>query len=210
MFLLGRHHSPSNSESNRPLVVLDAGHGGQDPGAVCEGIEEADVNLAILRRVADLAESDSRLRVRTTRSADMYVTLEDRIALANDEGATLYLSIQTNACGYPEVTGIETLISSTITLGQPSAQFAEILQSTVISTTGAHDRGIRTQELYLHRATMVAALIEVGFLTNDTERAKLLDPSYQDTIAQGIYQGIVAYLDHAVPAFPSTASASAR
>ena len=185
----------------RVLVVLDAGHGGRDPGAICEGVREADVNLAITERVATLIEADDRLDVKRTRTLDISVSLEDRIAVANEAGAALYLSVQSNACEYPDATGVVTLVSDTLDIGAPSWQFAEVLQDAVTDVTGARDRGVLAQDLYLHRAEMPAALIEVGFLTNDGERTQLTDPDYQQTIAQGIYDGIVAYLEYADPSF---------
>ncbi len=187
--------------SDRVLVVLDAGHGGRDPGAVCDDVKEADVNLAITERIAALIEADERLDVRMTRTLDIYLTLADRIAVANDARAALYLSVQTNACDYPDATGVVTLVSDTLDEGAPSWQFAEIVQDAVTDATGARDRGVLAQDLYLHRAQMPAALIEVGFLTNDGERTQLVDPRYQQTIAQGIYDGIVAYLEYADRSF---------
>ena len=199
--LSGCSSAGTGAESDRILVVIDAGHGGRDPGAICDGVHEADVNLAIAERIATLIEVDERLDVRRTRTLDISVTLEERIAVANDADATLYLSVQSNACEYPDATGVVTLVSDTLSEGAPTWQFAEILQDAVSDATGARDRGVRAQDLYLHRATMPAALIEVGFLTNDEERTKLVDADYQQTIAQGIYDGIVAYLAYAHPSF---------
>ncbi len=199
--LSGCGDAHGEAASGRVLIVLDAGHGGRDPGAVCEGVREADVNLAITERVATLIEADDRLDVKRTRTLDISVTLEDRIAVANDANAALYLSVQSNACEYPDATGVVTLVSDTIEAGAPSWQFAEILQDAVADATGARDRGVRAQDLYLHRAEMPAALIEVGFLTNEPERTQLADRDYQQTIAQGIYDGIVAYLEYADPSF---------
>jgi len=206
VFLLGGDAPGTGTPSERILVVVDAGHGGRDPGAVYDGVEEADVNLAVMQRVAALIEADDRLTVRMTRALDVYVSLEDRIAVANDAGADLYLSIQSNACGYLDVTGIETLVSDQLDPGAPSWQFAEVLQDAVTDATGARDRGVRSQDLYLHRATMPAALIEVGFLSNDAERARLLDPSYRGIVAEAIHRGIVAYLEYARPDFPPDTS----
>jgi len=188
-------------EDDRILIVIDAGHGGRDPGAVCDDVKEADVNLAIARRIAERIEADERLDVETTRAIDITVSLEDRIAVANEGRATAYLSIQSNACAYPEATGVVSLVSDRLPPDDRSWQLAEILQDAVTDATGARDRGVRSQDLYLHRAEMPAVLIEVGFLTNDGERAKLLDPAYQQTIAQGIYDGLLRYLQHTDPTF---------
>jgi N-acetylmuramoyl-L-alanine amidase len=192
----------ANARSGSTLVVIDAGHGGRDPGAVCNGVHEADINLAITDHLTPLIEADPRLDIKRTRTLDISVTLADRIAVANDADAALYLSVQSNASAdHPEAAGVETLVSDAISEGDRSWQFAEILQDAVCNATGARDRGVRSQDLYLHRAKMPAALVEVGFLTNDGERARLLNPDYQQTIAQAIYDGIVTYLEYADPAF---------
>jgi N-acetylmuramoyl-L-alanine amidase len=202
VLLVFRESPPDGAPSLLPLIVLDAGHGGRDPGAIYEGIHEADINLAVMSRIASLIKADERLELRQTRTLDITVSLEDRIAVANNSDAPLYLSIQSNASPYTEASGIETLVSDQVASNAPAWQFAEILQDAVTDVTSARDRGVRAQELYLHSAKMPAALIEVGFLTNNTERAKLLDADYQDQIAQGIYDGIVNYLSYADPRFP--------
>jgi len=191
----------AGARARRALVVLDAGHGGRDPGAVVDDVHEADINLAVMRRVTRLIQEDDRMDVRRTRTLDITVSLEDRIELANESGATLYLSIQSNASSYRDAAGVETLVSDRIDPDAPAWRFAEILQDAVANVTGARDRGVRSQDLYLHRAAMPAALVEVGFLSNEAERARLLDPAYQQILAQGIYEGIVAYLNYADPSF---------
>ena len=177
-------------------IVLDAGHGGKDPGAVVAGVEEKDVDLAVAKRVFSLAKEDDRLNPVMTRNVDTYVTLVDRVRLADEVNAALYLSIQANACDYPDVEGIETWVDEIHSPGDPSWQLAEIIQSSLIETTGATDRGVRSQELYLHSTERPAALVEIGFLTSKEERNSLTDPDYQGMVAQGIFDGILAYLSH--------------
>ena len=197
LLLVGKNAGMWGKQNGRLIVVLDAGHGGRDPGAIYDGVYEADVNLAVLTRVVELIEADGWFDVRTTRMLDITVSLEDRIGTANKAGATLYLSIQSNASDCLSATGVETLVSDQIASDAPSWQFAEIVQDAVVTATGARDRGVREQDLYLHRATMPAALIEIGFLSNDAERAKLLDADYQQVVAEAIYEGILRYLDYA-------------
>ncbi|MEW5826669.1 MAG: N-acetylmuramoyl-L-alanine amidase [Candidatus Bipolaricaulota bacterium] len=183
-------------------IVIDAGSGGYDPGAVYAGVEEEDVNLTIAERVKALAETDRRLRVVMTRTLDVYTSLDARVATANAARPALYLSIQANASGqHPEAAGIETWVASKVSPGSPSWQFAEILQSAVIAATGARDRGVKSQELYIGRITSPAALLETGFLSNAAERDRLQTPLYQEQIATGIVKGILAYLEHAIPQF---------
>ncbi len=181
-------------------IVLDPGHGGRDPGAVAGDVLEKDVNLAIIERLKNLAELEPRLNPILTRTADVTVDKLDRIHLADEVEAALYLSVHTNAFGDPGVHGAETWIDDTRTPGDPSYLLAESVQDALVDATGARDRGVESQGLYLQHTTLPAVSVEVGFLTCPEERAKLLDPTYQDQIAQGILKGILDYLE-AVGAF---------
>jgi N-acetylmuramoyl-L-alanine amidase len=143
VFVLLRGASTGGAPPARPLIVLDAGHGGRDPGAVYGDVHEADINLAVMQRVASLIAADDRLEVRSTRTLDITVSLEDRIAVANDTDAALYLSIQSNASPYTDASGVETLVSDRIPDNAAAWQFAEILQDAVATATGARDRGVR-------------------------------------------------------------------
>jgi N-acetylmuramoyl-L-alanine amidase len=90
-------------------VVIDAGHGGKDPGAIGpSGLLEKDVVLDIARRLRDLMQRDSRWRVTLTRETDVFIPLEERTAIANAQGADLFVSIHANAAERPEAHGIET------------------------------------------------------------------------------------------------------
>lgn len=191
-------HSGASSVKKKCTItiVLDAGHGGKDPGAVVAGVKEKDVNLAVAKRVFSLAKEDNRLDPVLTRNADVYITLKDRVHLADKLDAALYLSIQANACDFSDVEGIETWVDEIHSPGDPSWQLAGIIQSSLIKATGATDRGVRSQELYLHSTEHPAALVEIGFLTSKEERNSLTDPVYQGMVAQGIFDGILAYLSH--------------
>ena len=175
-------------------VVVDAGHGGRDPGAVVAGVKEKDVVLAIALRVFSLARGHPQLRVVLTRTADYYVDLVDRVRLAEEVGAALYVSIHANFFFDPSVCGVETLVDDSRPPGDPSWRLARILQGTVCAATGARDRGVRSQRLYLRHTYLPAVLVEVGFLSCPAERAKLVAPWYQEKIARGILQGILEFL----------------
>lgn len=181
----------------RPAVtiVLDPGHGGWDPGAVVGDCLEKDVNLEIVSRVKALADAHPDLAPVLTRELDVYVEKTDRVQLADQVGAALYLSIHVNACDYPEVHGVETWVDDTRASNDPSWILATAVQDAVVEATAARDRGIRSQQLYLRHTSLPAASVEVGFLTCNDERAKLLDPAYQDQIAHGIVDGILTFLE---------------
>jgi N-acetylmuramoyl-L-alanine amidase len=89
-------------------VVIDAGHGGHDPGAQGSGIVEAELTLDVALRVQKLLEKQPGVEVVMTRGSDMFIPLEERTAIANREGADLFLSIHANASRNPQARGIET------------------------------------------------------------------------------------------------------
>ncbi|MFI5177409.1 MAG: N-acetylmuramoyl-L-alanine amidase [Vicinamibacterales bacterium] len=89
-------------------IVIDAGHGGHDPGAQANGIDESELTLDVAQRLQKLLEAQPGFAVVLTRSTDEYVALEERTAIANREGADLFLSIHANASKEPTAHGIET------------------------------------------------------------------------------------------------------
>jgi N-acetylmuramoyl-L-alanine amidase len=89
-------------------IVIDAGHGGHDPGAQANGIDESELTLDVAQRLEKLLEAQPGFDVVLTRNSDEYIALEERTAIANREGADLFLSIHANASKQPTVTGVET------------------------------------------------------------------------------------------------------
>ena len=176
------------------VVVVDPAHGGRDPGANAEGVFEKDIVLAIANKVSALSVEHPSLKVVLTRATDVEVVSDERIALAAKEAAALYVAIHVNAFDKPSANGIETWVDNTRAQGDPSWTLARALEKAVIASSGAKDRGVRTQDLFLRRLTIPAAATEVGFVTSPDERAKLLDPAYQELVARGILQGIADYV----------------
>jgi N-acetylmuramoyl-L-alanine amidase len=89
-------------------IVVDAGHGGHDPGAQANGIDESELTLDVAQRLQKLLEAQPGFAVVLTRSTDDYIALEERTAIANREGADLFLSIHANASRQTTASGIET------------------------------------------------------------------------------------------------------
>jgi len=175
-------------------VAIDPGHGGRDPGGVVGDVLEKDVNLEIANRLAELVDAQSGLKAVLTRTTDVTVDNQLRLQLAEGAGAVLYLSVHINSYDDPSVHGAETLVDDTRTQDDPSWKLAESVQNALIAATGARDRGVRSQGLYLEDTELPAVSAEVGFLTSTEERPKLLDPAYQEKIAQGLLQGVLDYL----------------
>jgi len=89
-------------------VVIDAGHGGHDPGAQGNGVNESELTLDVATRLGKLLEKQPGVEVVMTRDTDVFVPLEERTAIANREGADLFLSIHANASRNPKAQGVET------------------------------------------------------------------------------------------------------
>jgi N-acetylmuramoyl-L-alanine amidase len=99
----------SSARESRWHVVIDAGHGGKDPGAIgASGLIEKDVVLDIAKRLRDLMQQEPQWRVTLTRDSDVFIPLEERPAIANAKGADLFVSIHANAAERSDVYGIET------------------------------------------------------------------------------------------------------
>lgn len=191
-----------NIEPSRSITI-DPGHGGSDPGATYTDEDgtvwrETDINLAVALKVRDILE-DEGVRVVMTRTKEETVVRRSRPELANEEKTALFISIHTNsvaendtANGIETWGGLEVETSKTIG-GVTDESFAKNVQSAVIKQTKAANRGVKdsldlTVLLY---SAMPSILVEVGFITNETERENLFSNSYRNKLAQGIADGIL-------------------
>lgn len=183
------------SWSYKFTVVIDPGHGGKDPGAIgIGGLREKDITLSIAQMVFLKSLSYPELHIILSRRDDHYIYPTDRVIAANKLGADLYVSIHANAHSSPNASGIETLVHETKGKDTPCYHLAEILQRNLVAATGAQDRGIKWAPLFIRRATMPAALVEVGFVTNPLEARLLQSITYQSKIADAVLHGILDYL----------------
>ena len=181
-------------------IAIDAGHGGRDPGAVADDVMEKDINLAIVEILRDLINAQPDMVAVQIRTLDIFIALEDRILQAEEAGADLYVTVHVNSYSTEEPDGVETIVDNTREQDDDSWVLAELIQEGVTEATGARDRGARSQESYLQRTQMPAVSVETGYITNPAERAKLIDPEYQATIAEGILNGIRQFIDWKHPA----------
>lgn len=175
------------------LIVLDPGHGGEDEGCSESGIQEKDVNLTIALLVQTKLQ-EKGYQVRLTRDSDVGLALPDRVKTAEEAGADIFVSIHQNFSDAPEAQGMEVLYSAQ-NQGEESERLAKLIQKYVLQSTKAEERTILEEESLhvIRECTMASCLVETGFLSSPSERAKLLSPEYQEQIAEGIVSGIELY-----------------
>lgn len=185
------------------IIVLDPGHGGTEDGAVANGVREADVNLAVGLKVRDRLIADGAAVI-ITRSSDRNVLAPDsplaeelqaRVDMTKAADADIFVSLHANSCPNPETAGIIGFYQT----GRPD-DLARAIQLAAVKETGAVDKGVRPANFHVLRENEVpAALIEMGFLTNPAEAARLADDGYQTRLADGISKGVVAYFQRKRP-----------
>ena len=182
-----------NSYLYKKKIVVDPGHGGIDPGAkgVSLGILEKDINLEVGLILADLL-SQAGVEVLMTRTTDDFITLDDRVALANDAQADLFVSIHSNAFpANPNRSGTENYYFS------PEGKvLAKNIHQELLKILCLPDQGVRKAKFVVIKdTTMPAVLVEVAYLTNPSDEALLAIPEFRQKAALGIFKGIVRYLE---------------
>ena len=180
--------------SSQRIMVIDAGHGGSDPGAVYNGLQEKNVNLNVALRVESKLKARG-ITVLMTRRTDVFHSLDYRAAYGVNNGADAFVSIHANAINNSGVSGSETFYSSsTDPRAVHSKQLATFIQNRLYKAMEHNNRGVKDADFrVLASNPLPAALVELGFLTNATDAWKLGNATYQDRAAQAIADGIVDY-----------------
>jgi N-acetylmuramoyl-L-alanine amidase len=188
-------------------VFIDPGHGGTDPGATSGGQYEANLNLAVAKKVQSLLMQRG-YTVYMSRDNNTTVSLLDRAQMANGINPEIFVSIHHNAGG---ASGIESIyyqyhpdypskINSSMHNNpdriNKSKTLAGLIQDNLIQYTGATNRGIYGSALAVLRETaMPSTLLELGFIDNGQERQRLVTDSYQNKLALAIADGIDDYFN---------------
>jgi len=170
------------------LVVLDAGHGGENPGATYRGRQEKDDTLALALAIGSILEANG-VDVYYTRTGDIYESPTQKAMEGNAVNADYFVSIHRNSSPYPnQYTGVETLVYNRY--GE-AARLANNI-NTRLEEVGFTNQGVneRTNLVVLNRTRMPAVLVEVGFINTDADN-QLLDARFNDT-ARAIADGILA------------------
>lgn len=180
---------PGNN--GRKLVVLDAGHGAKDSGAVgVTGKYEKNFNLAVVLKAAALLKQENKVDVVLTRSDDTFLELKERAGMANNLKADLFISVHANSGSSSAASGSETYYQRA-----ESKALANVMHKYLVQATGLSDRGVRYGNFHVIReTTMPAVLLEVGYLSNKGDETLLFSEDLQNKVAAGMVAGIKEYL----------------
>lgn len=221
-------------------IVIDAGHGGEDPGALGSKSKEKDVTLAVALEVGKLiSEKCPDVDVYYTRKTDVFIPLYNRSKIANDKHADLFISIHCNSSESKSANGVETFVmglhktESNLEVArkenaamllekdyksnyggfnpnspesyvifsiyssaymESSVQLASKVQKNLLKCTHFRDRQVQQAGFWvLHKVAMPSILIELGFISNKSEEAQLIDPTFQKSLAAAICNAFIEY-----------------
>lgn len=184
------------AQSKQVVVVIDPGHGGKDVGheTSTSGHEnEKHLNLKIAKFLGGYIEKYlDNVKVIYTRTTDVFVSLDDRVAIANEAKADYFISIHCNGSESASVRGTETHVHSMS--ATKSVKLAKAIEDQFSSRAGRHSRGVKDKDDLKHSiqvlkfTEMTSVLVECGFISNEKEAAYLNTTYGQEILASAIYR----------------------
>ncbi len=195
----GLHTTPPLEQ--KYIVVLDAGHGGDDAGAISGNIKEKELSLALASMVKEL-NTNSAIELVLTRSTDQTTALQDRVKTASDKNAQLFLSLHIASAPSPDQKGITAFISSRdLSRHDQNVRFASLLLNN-LSSVYSVDKKIRQREnqgvWVLDKNVCPAVILECGYISNPDDRDYISSKANQERIAQQILRSIEDYFSKTV------------
>ncbi len=167
------------------IVVVDAGHGGHDSG----NLNEKDIVLRISKQLSKL--SDEKIKIITLRDQDEFLTLKDRVKFINVQNADLMLSLHCNAAKNAEVNGVEAYYYDKNEYDKQSFNFGEILVKNQLQLFSKRGTVKKASFFVLKNVNCPAIVLELGFLTNEKDKAILTNELNQKSIASSIYESLI-------------------
>ena len=179
------------------VVVVDAGHGGKDNGAKFGELLEKDLVLKISKKLKTLSENNG-IKVVLTRETDEFVTFDDRLKYADEQKANLLLSIHFNFSVHSENNGVEAYYQKEGEFQSQSYNYSKILVTEQLKTV--NNKGeIKTAGYFiLKKANCPGVLLNLGFLSNSSDRQKLAEPEYLNQLATSLYNGLIEIKEQAL------------
>ncbi len=174
------------------VIVVDAGHGGKDPGAIVGSYYEKDINLGVTLELKKLTDGMKDAKVYYTRLDDSYPSLDERCKFANEVEADFFVSLHCNSF-ISSYSGTETLyLPGPDTAGLNAFELAEIFQEVFTDNTELKDYKLKERDnLFVLKYTeMPAVILEMGYMSNAYDRSYLVDEDYHDDLAKAVYLSI--------------------
>ena len=196
-----------NTNSGKPCIVLDAGHGGADPGKVgCNDVLEKDLNLKIVYKLKTLFENKG-FRVVLTRKDDKVLAdsgsknvkvedLHNRVALITKTNPVMTICIHQNSFPDSSVSGPQVFFYDQSPEGETIAATIQESLNTALEPPKPRVSKSNNDYYILKKTPTPTVIVECGFLSNETEAAQLTDDAYQEKLARAIYQGACNYLEN--------------
>ena len=195
-----------SSTENSKIILVDAGHGGADPGMIgVNGLEEKGINLQIAVKLKDSLEKQG-FSVIMTREEDKGLYEEDsrnqkaqdmqcRIAMIKKYRPVLCISVHQNSYQDAQIHGAQVFYYSHSEEGK---RMAEVMQKALLKADEENTRQAKANDTYylLKRTEVPTIIVECGFLSNPEEAAKLVSPKYQEKLAEAIAEGILACMEN--------------
>lgn len=199
----GYVNAKENHSIKRKTIYLDPGHGGLDPGSIYKEIHEADINLSIALKLKEKLEKEG-VKVYLTRTGDYDLSvpnaqnrkrsdLSRRGNIINRSNCDLYLSIHLNSGSSSTWKGAQVFYDD---INEENKKIAKIMQKQFSKDLKTAKEYKKISDMYLHKRIKIpGVLLEVGFLSNPSERYLLKQESYQEKIASSILQGLKTYFE---------------
>lgn len=193
-----------------PIIVIDAGHGGEDGGAVADdGTNEKDINLKIALQLEELLKSSGFDTV-MTRNEDIAIydegcdtiktkkvsDMHNRLKLFNESENNIVISIHQNKFGQKQYNGTQVFYSPNNPDSEELAESIRLSVTSMLQPENSRELKKSDKNIYLlYNCTNPSVIVECGFISNDDELEKLKTEDYQKQIAFSIYCGCVEYIN---------------
>ncbi|MFJ7887280.1 N-acetylmuramoyl-L-alanine amidase [Lysinibacillus xylanilyticus] len=176
------------------IIIIDPGHGGKDPGTVVGTIAEKNIALKVSTLVTQKLEA-AGAKVLMTRTGDTYPTREGRVDFTHANYGEIFVSIHVNYAANTSAQGTETFFAKTPgDMYQEDIDLATFVNNQIVKNVNMNDRKVKKGNFIVIANTNIPAiLVELGFLSNSEDRAKLTDDQYIELFAESIYKGILEY-----------------
>lgn len=180
------------SQKYDQIVVIDAGHGDQDPGASYGQLQEKQMALEHALALQRALQQSPDIKVYLTREDDTFLKLKERADMANQIDPDLFISLHVNSAENKSAGGIETYYTEKA--DTRNKVLATIIQEALVSNFGTRDRGVKANTFVVTKYTEApAVLVEIGFISHEGDRAMLTSEGFADRYAQVLYDSILQY-----------------